>query len=176
MRDIILITALLGAVGCATPAGEAPPATTSAQAQTAELPDFALSTTEGETWRLSEHVGKDVIVLSFWATWCAPCLSELPHLSELYLAEKDKGLVIAAISMDEPSSISEVAPTAARLGLQLPVLLDPDQRATRLYNPSRDAPMTVVINRQGEVVQSAAGYEVGDEDKLAAKLQALLSR
>ena len=142
----------------------------------AVLPDFTLETTEGERFRLSDHVGSKVIVMSFWATWCNPCMAELPHLDEIYQDEKENGLLIVAVAMDEPGTVAEVAPTAARLGLTMPVVLDTDQRAVRLYNRSRDAPRTVVINRKGEVVRSSAGYNPGDEEKLRAEVRVLLTQ
>lgn len=147
----------------------------SESASVARLPDFTLETIYGEQFTLSEHVGKEVIVLSFWATWCAPCLAELPHLDALYQEEQDNGLLIVAVNMDEPATQAEVAPTASRIGLTMPVVLDTEQRAVSLYNRSRNAPMTVVINRRGEVVRATAGYNPGDEEALAEELRGLLA-
>ncbi len=178
----ILIVALGGCAtsSTGTKAEGTPVASTSVSdsapaAAAANLPDFTLETTEGDQFTLSDHVGKEVIVLSFWATWCKPCLAELPHLDSLYQAEKENGLTIVAISMDEPTSQAEVAPTAARLGLTMPVLLDTEQLAVSLYNRSRNAPMTVVIDKQGKVVRASAGYNPGDEDKLAVEVRTLLA-
>ena len=174
MTGTLRIAALAICASCVsqTPAGKG---TGAAPAKAPpKLPDFTLETVEGDRFTLSDHVGKSVIVLSFWATWCAPCLEELPHLQKLYEAEKANGLVIVALSMDEPTTVAEVAPTARRLGLTMPVALDTEQRAVRLYNRSRDAPMTVVINRAGQIVKSHAGYNPGDEVALADELRALL--
>lgn len=159
--------------------GSEPAPAKSGQASSANnkrsLPDFTLETTEGDRFRLSDHVGSKVIVMSFWATWCNPCMAELPHLDEIYQEEKDKGLLIVAVAMDEPGTVSEVGPTAARLGLTMPVVLDTDQRAVRLYNNTRDAPRTVVIDRKGNVVRSSPGYNPGDEQKLHAEVKKLLA-
>lgn len=153
-----------------------PAAGPSEAAADAQLPDFSLETIDGETFTLSDHVGRDVIVMSFWATWCNPCMAELPHLDALYQAEKDQGLVVVAVSMDEPTTQAEVAPTAHRLGLTIPVVLDTDQQALSLYNPKRAAPMTVVIDRNGKIVRASAGYQPGDEAALAEEVRALLSQ
>ena len=161
---------------CAAPSAAPPPPPPPAAAESGKLPDFTLPTLDGEDFRLSDHLGNKVIVMSFWATWCAPCLAELPHLEELYQAEKDKGLMIVALAMDEPASVSEVAPMAQRLGLTMPVALDSEQRAVALYNRSRNAPMTVVIDRAGKIVQETAGYNPGDEEALAASLRVLLAQ
>jgi peroxiredoxin len=170
MRSIPLLL-LLGAA-CASSAPTAPKAENTSGAK---LPDFSLETIDGETFTLSEHVGREVIVMSFWATWCVPCLAELPHLEKLYVAEKDRGLVVVAVSMDEPTTQSEVAPTARRIGLTMPVVLDTDQLAVRLYNGQRNAPMTVVIDRAGKIVRSSPGYQPGDEEALATEVRALLA-
>jgi peroxiredoxin len=161
---------------CAAPTSQVgdPPPPAAGGGSAAELPDFTLDTIDGERFRLSDHVGKEVIVLSFWATWCMPCLAELPHLEELYQAEKAQGLVVVAVSMDEPTSVSEVGPTARRLGLTMPVVLDTEQRAVRLYNRARSAPFTVIIDRGGRIVSSSAGYAPGDEEALATQVRALL--
>lgn len=141
-----------------------------------KLPDFRLSTIDGDRFALSDHVGKNVIVISFWATWCAPCLNELPHLSDLYEREREQGLVVVAVSMDEPNTQAEVAPMARRLGLEMPVVIDADQRAVRLYNKGRAAPMTVVIDRAGRIVKAQAGFNPGDEVRLESEVKKLLQK
>lgn len=139
------------------------------------LPDFRLSTIDGDRFVLSNHVGRDVIVMSFWATWCMSCLAELPHLSALYEREKANGLVVVAVAIDDPHTQADVAPTARRLGLEMPVIIDEHQRAVRLYNRNKTAPMTVVIDRLGRIVRTHAGYNPGDETRLEAELQKLLA-
>ena len=84
-------------------------------------------------------------------------------------------MLIVAVNMDEPATQAEVAPTASRVGLTMPVVLDTEQRAVSLYNRSRNAPMTVVIDKKGQVVRASAGYNPGDEDALAAELRGLLA-
>jgi peroxiredoxin len=183
MQRVLLAFSLVAyAGGCAAssaPSAESPASSTragSAPASASRLPDFRLTTIDGERFALSDHVGEDVIVISFWATWCMPCLAELPHLSDLYEREKDNGLVVVAVSMDEPNTQAQVAPTARRLGLEMPVVIDDEQRAVRLYNKGRDAPMTVVIDRQGQIVRAQAGYSPGDEARLEAQVRALLAQ
>lgn len=170
-----LATLVFTGLGCATGSSSRSSAEPAAVPAASTLPDFRLQTIDGDRFVLSDHVGRDVIVLSFWATWCKPCLAELPHLSEMYDELNRDGLVVVAVSMDEPNTQSEVAPTARRLRLQMPVVIDAEQRAVRLYNKGRDAPLTVVIDRSGNIVQSQAGYHPGDEAKLKTKLEALLA-
>ncbi len=139
-----------------------------------KVPDLRLESLDGDMFTLSDHVGSSVILMSFWATWCAPCLEELPHLEALYQQRKNDGLLVVAISMDEPSTMAQVVPTARRLGLTMPVLIDSQGRAARLYNHEKDAPKTVIINKQGQIAYQAKGYIPGDELKLAQKIHKLL--
>ncbi|MCA9550067.1 MAG: TlpA family protein disulfide reductase [Myxococcales bacterium] len=188
MRAHLTSLFIAALVGCAStppaPAGDgdaakapvADAAKAAGKAAAAKIPDFTLETVDGERFTLSEHVGQEVIVMSFWATWCQPCLAELPHLDALYQQEKDNGLLVVAVSMDEPTSQAEVAPTVARLGLTMPVVLDTEQRAVALYNRSRNAPMTVVIDKGGQVVRASAGYNPGDEEHLAEEVRGLLAQ
>src|SRR5215469_14860463 len=64
--------------------------------------DFSAQDTTGATLHLSDYLNKNVIVIDFWATWCQPCLEEMPHLRRLYDANKAKGLVVIGVSMDGP--------------------------------------------------------------------------
>src|SRR5437879_6341219 len=98
------------------------------------LPAFELNTVEGDSARLSDHLGRDVVLLAFWDTWCEPCKTELPHLDRIYRAHKDQGFVVFAISMDDPSTAMQVAPYVHESGFTFPVLLDPNSKASNLYN------------------------------------------
>src|SRR5262245_32151310 len=64
--------------------------------------DFTLRDIDGATVRLSDHLGKDVVLISFWATWCSPCQAEMPHLERMFRSYKDQGFVVLAVSMDGP--------------------------------------------------------------------------
>ena len=136
--------------------------------------DFALQDVDGNWVRLSDHLGEDVILINFWATWCGPCTGELPHLQRLYETYKDKGFVVLAVSMDGPESVAEVAPHARRYGLTFPVLLDEETRVVGMLNPRRAAPYNILIDRDGKIVTTKEGYSAGDEDALEAEVQGLL--
>jgi len=166
----VALTALLG--GCATTgstsAGE-PSRVASG------LPDFELNTVEGDTLRLSDHVGKEVLVLAFWDTWCEPCKTELPHLDRMYRAHKDKGLLVLAISMDDPSTAMQVAPYVHESGFAFPVLLDPSSKAANLYNTHKTAPYTVIIGRDGKIAQEGSGFEPAAAKPMEERIEKLLA-
>src|SRR5580704_16754609 len=65
-------------------------------------PDFTGRDVDGRAFRLSDHVGKQVVLLDFWATYCEPCKAELAHLEDLYAKGKPRGLLVVGIAMDRP--------------------------------------------------------------------------
>ncbi len=132
-------------------------------------PLFELKTLDGQNYSLKDDLGKSVIMLDFWATWCKPCLRELPHINKLYNEYKDKGLKAYAISVDDASSKSRVKPTLKRYHFTIPVLLDTSSSVIRKYNPNKNVPFLVLIDREGEIIRTFNGYKPGDE-KLVEKL------
>jgi len=136
--------------------------------------DFTARDVDGKTVKLSAYLGKNPIVLDFWATWCQPCVQEFPHLIKLYDANKGKGLVVLGIAMDGPESVANVAPFARRQQLTFPVLLDDDSHVAAIYNPKKSAPLTVLIDRKGRITKIREGYNPGDEDFLAQDVAKIL--
>jgi peroxiredoxin len=138
------------------------------------LADFELADTDGSPVRLSDFLGKQVVYVDFWASWCGPCMSELPQLEALYQKYKGQGFVILGVAMDDPTTVGSVAPVARKQGLTFPVLLDAQSRAVALYNTNRAAPYGVLIDRKGHIVEQHAGYTPGDERKLETLVAAAL--
>jgi peroxiredoxin len=110
-------------------------------------PEFALTSVDGGTVRLSEHRGR-VVLLNFWATWCAPCRAEMPDLQRTYQAYRDRGFEVLAIDVQEAAS--DVQPFLAELSLTFPALLDQDAAVSRLYL-ARGLPSSFLVDRQGTV-------------------------
>jgi peroxiredoxin len=141
------------------------PTTRSAIAAGLPAPDFSALDIDGNRVTLSQHRGS-VVLLNFCSTWCEPCVAELPHLRSLYEANKDKGFIILAISVDGPETAANVAGFARRNGLD-PMIIDGDSRIAMLYNPKKIAPVTVVIGRSGKIAVIHEGYTAGDEEELS---------
>ena len=142
----------------------------------AKPPDFELSTLDGDSVRLSDHLGKDVVLIDFWATFCDPCLAAMPHLEKLYKKHKDKGFVVLGISIDGPDSIAEVKTTVAKLGVSFPILLDQETRVVALYNPKTSAPFSVLIGRDGGIITKKEGYTTGSSSAVDADVEQALGQ
>jgi len=155
------VGALLAA--CAIlPAGAIAPATTA--------PDFTLRTTGGPNLRLQEQRGR-VVLVNFWATWCAPCRKEMPHLNRLYEKYRASGFVLLGVNVDDDTS--KAAAVATQLGLTFPVLLDSEKKASRAYDLSA-MPSTVLVDRDGRVRYVHRGYLDGYEDTYDKQIREML--
>ncbi len=141
------------------------------QAQAANpAPDFTLKTLAGPNLRLNEQRGQ-VVLLNFWATWCAPCKQEMPHLNRLHDKYRDAGFLLLGINVDDDPA--KAAADAAKLGIKFPVLLDGAKTVSKLYG--LDAmPTTVVIDRDGRVRHVHQGYRNGLEAVYDQQIRALV--
>jgi peroxiredoxin len=117
-------------------------------------PPFDLPRAAGGRLALSELAGR-VVLLNFWATWCAPCRDELPALQALHETLAREGLAVVAVSVDAGAP-DAVARFAAARGLGFAVLHDPSEEVARRYG-ALAYPTSVVIDRSGRIVQRAVG-------------------
>jgi cytochrome c biogenesis protein CcmG/thiol:disulfide interchange protein DsbE len=119
-----------------------------------KAPEFRLPDMNGQIVNLSDLRGK-VVIIHFWATWCPPCVEEIPTLS--YLNEQLAGTDFAmlAISVDE-DGVHGVAPFLKEKGLNLPVLLDPDRAIAMRYGTFK-FPETYILDRTGIVRHKIIG-------------------
>jgi peroxiredoxin len=171
--------ALLGLallLGCSAAGPSATPASGSApgSATAARPPDFELPRLDGGSERLSDHFGKDVVLVDFWATFCKPCLRAMPDLDALYRARRERGFVVLGVSIDGPGSTADVQAEVARLGVSFPILLDQESRAVALYNPRASAPFSVLIGRDGRVLAQREGYTTGAHASIERDVDAAL--
>lgn len=168
----VVALAVSFSAGCAgSPAGAE-----SAASVGSKPPDFELPTLSGQNVRLSDHLGKDVVLIDFWATFCDPCMAAMPHLEELYQKNKDKGFVILGVSVDGPDSAAQVKATVSKLGVTFPILLDQETRVVALYNPKTSAPYSVLIGRDGSILVKKEGYVTGDSSTVDSDVTAALAK
>jgi peroxiredoxin len=125
-------------------------------------PAFTLRDINGKQVSLSDFSGQ-VVLISFWATWCTPCQAEMPHLQRFYETYRDKGFTVLSINTDDARSSSQVKPLVKSKGLTFPVLLDKETAVVALYNPAKTLPYGVLVGKDGGIEQVFQGYTPGEE-------------
>jgi len=118
-----------------------------------EAPDFTLADLEGHTVTLSEHRG-EVVVLNFWATWCGPCVQEIPELNRFHQQHPD--VTLLGVSVDKNVPTSRVNAISKKLRIGYPVVHDPKAQIAEQYG-IHTLPTTYVLDENGEIVR----YHVG---------------
>ena len=116
-------------------------------------PDFQLPNLEGQPISLSDFRGKPVL-LNFWATWCGPCVFEMPFIQSIFEESSDTGLVVLAVNIGETPSAAEGFMQSGNLSF--PVLLDTNQDVALKYN-IRGIPTTFFIDKDGIIQEKKVG-------------------
>jgi peroxiredoxin len=140
-----------------------------------KAPNFKLVNLEGKYVELNSQTGNGPILLSFWATWCKPCLEEMVEYNKIYQEYKDQGFTLLAISTDTEKSVAKVKPYIKSKGYNFPVLLDTNSEVARKYY-AQQMPYTVLIDKSGNILYSHLGYMKGDEKKVANLISELLEK
>ncbi len=117
-------------------------------------PEFILSNLDGKPVHLSAFRGK-VVVLNFWATWCAPCRTEIPWFIALQREYGPQGLQVIGISLDEGGK-DAIEPFVQKMAINYPVLLG-DEHVASLYGAAEILPTTYYISRDGVVLALVKG-------------------
>jgi len=133
--------------------------------------DFNVTALEGGKVRLADLKGK-VVFLNLWATWCGPCMEEMPAMERLWQRYKDKGLVVIALSMDS-SGAKIVKPFIEQAKFTYQVALDPKMEIAQLYG-AHSVPSTFIIDRSGTLRAIALGPRDWDGRASFAYFDALL--
>lgn len=134
-------------------------------------PDFTLRTMDGKNLRLQEQRGR-VVMINFWATWCAPCRQEMPHLAKLYDKYRGSGFELLAVNVDEEQA--KAVGLAQKLNLKFPVLFDGEKKQVSGLYDLKAMPSTVIIDRDGRVRHVHRGYRDGYENTYDQQIRDLL--
>jgi len=160
-RSLLAAISVMAASGIAHASGE----------KRESLATHSLATLDGKTATLAAYRG-DVVVVNFWASWCAPCRRELPLLDQWSSAWTGHGARVIAISIDKDARKAKAF--ADEMSLKLTVLHDgPDGLARTLDIPS--VPYTLLLDRDGNIVGEVKGSAESEVAALKAKVESMLA-
>lgn len=131
------------------------------------LPSIKLKTLDGKIVSSDDfnNDGKPIII-DFWATWCKPCVNELNTIQEVYADwQKETGVKLIAISIDDARTISSVAPFVNGKNWEYEIYLDPNSDFKRAMNVNM-VPQTFILNGNKEIVSQHNSFTPGDEEKI----------
>lgn len=136
------------------------------------LPDFTLPDLQGRMVQLSTLRGK-VVFINVWATWCKPCIDEMPTIQRLYNRLHERGLEVLAVSIDSQGALI-VAPFMRDHQLTFRALFDPKSTIQRLYG-STMVPTSFIVDKNGLLVETILGAREWDNSQMLVRFERLLA-
>ena len=137
------------------------------------LPDPSVKLLDGKQVRLSVLLEEGPLLVSFWATWCAPCKKEMIFLEEFHQKYNENSFRVLAISTDSPKSMSKVKSYIRAKKHTFLVGIDPNQDIAKKMNALL-MPTTLILNKDRKVSWYHQGFIPGDEKEIEAQIRAVL--
>lgn len=160
MKTILLITALLFGASLQASAGE-------------KIVDFTLKSNTGENIRVSELRGQ-VVMLNFWASWCAPCVQEFPYLEQLYQRFSPAGFTLLGVNIDNTEE--QAASFLKDREASFPIVYDSELKVRNVYKKFDGMPLSIFVDCDGNIAEIHRGYKTGDEKKYKKTIKGLLRK
>ena len=137
------------------------------------LPDLSIKLLDGKQVRLSVLLEEGPLLVSFWATWCAPCKKEMIFLEKFHQKYNENSFRVLAISTDSPKSMSKVKSYIRAKKHTFLVGIDPNQEIAKKMNALL-MPTTLILNKDRKVSWYHQGFIPGDEKEIEAQIRAVL--
>ena len=135
-------------------------------------PELRLWGLDGAEHDLSTMKGQ-VVVINFWATWCPPCIEEMPSIQKMWEKLRGRGLEVLGVNLGEPADTIRAFLDEFDSKLEFPILLDPEGEAFRAWG-ARGLPKTYVVNKRGRIIYEAEGGRNMDSEHIRGLLQTLI--
>ena len=138
------------------------------------IPSVDIKTLTGQPVNIKDytHKGEKITILSFWATWCKPCIQELDAIKDLYADwQAEYNVQLVAVTIDDQRTLAKVPPLVQTKGWEYVVLADPNRALMAALN-FQTPPQTFLLNQKGDVIYEHTGYVPGNEYELEEKIKA----
>ena len=140
----------------------------------APAPEFTLPVRGGSSMTLSKLKGK-VVMINFWASYCGPCRQEMPLLEKMHQKYKGVGFTLLGVNVDEEVRDAEAWLSKMQSPVSFPILLDQKHAVREQYKSYGEVmPMSVFIDRKGNIRNVHRGYKPGDENAYLDQIRTLL--
>ena len=140
--------------------------------QALEAQNFTLESLDGSSEvSLADYRG-DVVYLTFWASWCAPCRQEMPYLAQLWQRHREDGFQVLAINVDEDNALAQAF--VEQYDLPFPTVRDEGRKISTLYRVP-GYPTHYVIDRSGHIRFSGLGFNLADVGAISQEVETLLA-
>ncbi len=134
------------------------------------VPDLTLETMDGSTIDLQAQEGR-LLLVNFWATWCAPCREEIPALKKLHTDLRAEGLRVIGVALDRKGR-EVVAPFADKLGVNYPIVIDSEGTVEAEFGPIPGLPTTILVTPEGQITKQVVG--IFPIDEMRSRIRAML--
>ena len=141
-----------------------------------KLPNASLKDINGKTVNISKYNSSEKpVIISFWATWCGPCIKELKAIHEVYAKwQKEFGVELVAVSIDDAKTKNRVKPQVNGSGWKYTILLDENHDLKRALNVT-NVPYTLIMYK-GKVMFKHSNYTPGIETKIYEELKSIVKK
>lgn len=133
---------------------------------------FTATTLEGDSIRLADFKG-EIVILDFWASWCAPCLKEMPFLIEIQEKYRDQNLVVIAINLDNNKKNAVRFLKKIGKDIPFPIIFDKNKELPKLYIPAA-MPTTIFIDTKGAIRYRHNGFKESDKSSFITEIEKLV--
>lgn len=137
---------------------------------------FAAKMLQGGDFSTENILSKRPMLVTFWASWCTPCLVEAPHIEALRVRYEKAGLAVVSVSIDVPADHDKLRAQVASLGLGYPVVLDSEGAIFDAYRTAQTIPLTLVFDHAGNVVFQLKNFKKGQERLLEGAVKGVMKR
>jgi len=143
----------------------------SAFTQAEKIEDFTLKSNQDKNIRMSDLRGK-VVMMNFWASWCGPCVVEMPHLERIYQRYSAAGFELLGVNNDISEELA--SEWLDGKGISFPIVYDSDSKVRDRFKKHQGIPLSIFVDCDGNIAEVHRSYKPGDEKKYIKIVKGLI--